>query len=422
MHFLHTFHHGEADLECVNRAMIVLQPKTLATMAPSAFRPVSLQNYPVKILTKVLTSSLQLQIATLIDPDQTGFINGRSISENFVLATEMVQTCHKRRAPTLVLKLDFAKPFDSVNWGSLLMILRARGFPDTWCAWMERLLATSKSAVLVNGVPRPWISCKRGLRQGDAHSPYLFILVADVLQRLIKADASIKHPLTDGHAPVLQYADNTIILVHADHASVQRLKATLDMFAAATGLVINYNKSTATPMHVRPAPLPPLLEALGCHDGSFPQTYLGLPLSNVKLPLAAFAPLIARVDRYLASWKALLLSTTGRVVLINAVLGGLPTYAMGVVLPSPGVVKAIDARRRVFLWTGTDTVSCARCLIAWDDVCKDKEDGGLGIRRLDTQNVCLLLKLLHRLHHPSESSWALWVSQNADLFDLSGRL
>jgi hypothetical protein len=86
-----------------------------AATSPAAFCPVSLENCPAKILTKILTSRLQLQIAKLIDTDQTGFIKGRSITENFVLATELVQCCHKRRAPTLVIKLDFAKAFDSVN-------------------------------------------------------------------------------------------------------------------------------------------------------------------------------------------------------------------------------------------------------------------------------------------------------------------
>jgi hypothetical protein len=68
-----------------------------------------------------------------VDVDQTGFIKGRSISENFVMATELVQCCHKRRVPTLVIKLNFAKAFDSVNWTSLLRILEVRGFPATWC-------------------------------------------------------------------------------------------------------------------------------------------------------------------------------------------------------------------------------------------------------------------------------------------------
>lgn len=121
---------------------------------------------------------------------------------------------------------------------------------------------------------------------------------------------------------MLQYADNTIILLRADNDSVTRLKAVLNSFSAATGLVINFSKSTATPMHVNPTALHAYLDTLQCRAGSFPQTYLGLPLSNTKLPLSAFTPLIAKVDRYLAGWKALLLSTTARVVLVNAVLGG----------------------------------------------------------------------------------------------------
>lgn len=149
---------------------------------------------------------------------------------------------------------------------------------------------------------------------------------------------------------------------------------------------------------------------------------LGLPLSNVKLRLSAFAPLIAKVDRYLSGWKATLLSYAGRVTLINAVLDGRLTYAMGAMALPPGVLDALDARRRAFLWTGTDKATGARCFVAWEKATTRKEDGGLGIRRLDTQNACLLLKLIHRLHHPQDSSWATWARQHINLATLEGAM
>jgi len=97
-----------------------------------------------------------------------------------------------------------------------------------------------------------------------------------------------------------------------------------------------------------------LAEILGCSVSSFPQTYLGLPLSPHKLKFADYQPLLFSFDRYLAGWKARLLSTGGRIVLVNSVLGSLPIYYMSSILLPKKVVEALDAKRRAFLWTGEE--------------------------------------------------------------------
>jgi hypothetical protein len=95
--------------------------------------------------------------------------------------------------------------------------------------------------------------------------------------------------------------------------------------------------------------------------------------------------------------------------LINAVLDALPTFAMGALELPPGVITALDRLRRSFLWAATDRVTGAKCLVAWEWVCRSKEEGGLGIRSLSVQNGCLLTKLLHRLHCAQDESWPRWV-------------
>ena len=115
MRFLRAFHDEQVDLQCINRALIVLIPKTEAAATLSAFKLISLQNCLVKILTKLLTSHLQQQISCLIDVDQTGFIRGRYIAKGFAYAADLLHCCHKRIVPTIILKLDFHKAFDSVN-------------------------------------------------------------------------------------------------------------------------------------------------------------------------------------------------------------------------------------------------------------------------------------------------------------------
>ena len=192
---------------------MVLIPKKPAAVDVDSFRPICLQNCSLKILSKVLTMRLQGEIPKLININQIGFIKGRSISDTFVYALELVQVCHKRKKPALVLKLDFAKAFDIVNWDALDMVLQARGFNSAWRRWMQSM-QSSRTDVLVNGCPGPWMDCRRGLRQGDPMSPYLFILVADVLQVLIRHSGLIRHPtVDDSSCPVLQYAD-----LHTDYS------------------------------------------------------------------------------------------------------------------------------------------------------------------------------------------------------------
>ena len=109
-------------------------------------------------------------------------------------------------------------------------------------------------------------------------------------------------------------------------------------------------------------------------------------------------------------------------MLINSVLDGLLTYTMCAMLLPTGVWEALDARRRAFLWARSDKVSGAQCLVAWENVSHPKEDGGLGIKCIETKNACLLLKLLHRIHRSQGLAWATWVQEHVGLHDLSGDL
>jgi len=262
---------------------------------------------------------------------------------------------------------------------------------------VSNILSSGKTSVLLNGIPGRWITCRRGLRQGDPLSPYLFIIVADVLQKLIsKASRAgdLCHPVDPSlPCPVLQYADDTLILTRGDVGSMQTLKQILENFSLATGLTINFHKSTFIPMNVPPDVASAMANVLGCTLSSFPQTYLGLPLSPKKLRPADYQPLLDSFDRFLAGWKARLLSYGGRIVLVNAVLGSLPIYYMSSILLPKSVCEILGAKRRAFLWTGEDACSGANCLVAWDRVCRARECGGLGIKSLANMNHCMLMKL-----------------------------
>jgi hypothetical protein len=221
-------------------------------------------------------------IPKLISQDQTGFIKGRSASENFIFAADITQSCYKRKVSAVVLKLDFHKAFDSISWEALDRILLAKGFPSDFCLWIRNLNSSSQSAVILNGKPGRWISCRRGLRHGDPLSPYLFNIVVDVLKSMLQnacVNGLLHHPFIENlPCPILQYANDTIIIVRSSEDVIRNLKVVLDSFSMATGLQINYHKSTFAPIHVDPQFSNFLAGILGCPVAAFPQTYLGLPL------------------------------------------------------------------------------------------------------------------------------------------------
>jgi hypothetical protein len=205
---------------------------------------------------------------------------------------------------------------------------------------------------------------------------------------------------------VLQYADDTLILTRGDVASMDSLRKLLDDFSTATGLHINFSKSTSVSMNVDDeATAAGMASAIGCSLSTFPQTYLGLPLSPHKLKVADYQPLITSFDRYLAGWKAWLL-------LVNSVLGSLPVHYTSAVLLPKTVREQLDARRRAFLWTGEEKCHGSRCLLAREKVCQSKEDGGLGVKNLEDMNHCLLLKFVHRLHDQAPLPWKNWFHSN----------
>jgi hypothetical protein len=152
------------DLDLLNKANIILIQKKDDADSIGDFKPISLIHGVAKIVTKVLALRLAPFLSDLISPCQSAFIKKRSIHDNFLYVRNLTRKFHRARNPTLLLKLDISKAFDSVRWDYWLTLLQRRGFPLKWCNWITALLATSSSRVMLNGIPLDPILHGRGLR------------------------------------------------------------------------------------------------------------------------------------------------------------------------------------------------------------------------------------------------------------------
>ncbi|KAL0308178.1 UNVERIFIED_CONTAM: putative ribonuclease H protein [Sesamum angustifolium] len=181
-----------------------------------------------------------------------------------------------------------------------------------------------------------------------------------------------------------------------DLPSIQVLRDTLTEFAALSGLNVNPVKSQIILSRAVQQERRQIVEYLGFQEGSLPVRYLGVPLTSSRLTIADCRPLINRIDTRLAGWNQHNLSYAGRVQLIKC---------------------------EKFLWQGASGRGNAK--VAWDQICKPKEEGGLGIRSMLAMNQALMLKHLWRiLQNDGTSIWVDWIQhyrlRNSTIWTFNG--
>lgn len=148
----------------LNRAHIVLIPKKPDALEVSDYRPISLPHSFAKLFAKLLACRARKRMPEIVAINQSAFIGGRSLHDNFLLVRQVARKIHARRETGLFLKLDITKAFDALAWPFLFDMLRAKGFGPGWIRWIAILLQTSNTRVLVNGMPGRRFHHTKGLR------------------------------------------------------------------------------------------------------------------------------------------------------------------------------------------------------------------------------------------------------------------
>jgi hypothetical protein len=235
----------------VTTSMIALLFKSRVRAALSNWHPITLLNLSYKIYAKALQLQVQLILMETISHEQLAFLPLRFILDNILLTQQTMAWASQSQQALFFLKLDFAKAYDKVDWNFKFEAMTAMGYPGEFVLMVRLLFQDAAACVKVNGSSSKTFQIGRGVRQGCPLAPYLFLIVAEVLNNMVLKEVesgnvrSITLPVENRQQVLAQYADDTSFTLLGQEGTLRYLIRTLETFYLASGLVINWKKSSA---------------------------------------------------------------------------------------------------------------------------------------------------------------------------------
>nr|GEW67837.1 hypothetical protein [Tanacetum cinerariifolium] len=216
-----------------NANLISLIPKIQTPLRVSDYRPISCCNIIYKCISKVVTNRMKEGLGNYIDSNQSAFISGRQISNNILLMQEFMRDYDlEKGASRCAFKIDIQNAYDTVNWDFLKISLVHFGFHTSMIHW---------------------IMGKRGLRQGDPISPYLFTVVMEVFNLMVKRQSRLDS------------------------------RKALDEFTLSSGLYLSMPKSSGFFRCVPDDVKAQINLVMPFRDGELPMRYLGILMTCRKI-------------------------------------------------------------------------------------------------------------------------------------------
>ena len=371
----------------------------------SNYRPITLLNTSLKILTRILTRRVQKVVHAVVSPSQTA-VPGRFIGTNIRLISDLLSTAKDTKAPTGILLLDKEKAFDRLSWEYMTKVLEAKRFGPDFRKWIAILYHASSSRLKINNELSDPIPLRCGVHQGDPLAPLLYVICDDPLIEAIDQDQNIKGVrlgTSDTWTKTSAFADDLAVLPSCDQ-DIQAINRHLLLYEKASGAKFNRAKTEAVVYHFQPTPCDLFPTYTTDSDHTF--RYLGVTCGlNLDLAAAWREP-VAKYTACLERWKRVATSLTGRIVALKSFALPILTYTASA-LPIPrSILDEIDKLAWKFLWVGR-----RRARVNKDTCQLPREFGGLGYPDIPAQfqrlHVKWVTRLLTALEEPAPPPWTI---------------
>ncbi|XP_058756614.1 uncharacterized protein LOC131629831 [Vicia villosa] len=369
MRFIRDFHEKARLTKACTSSFITLIPKVPNPQFLSEYRPICLVGSLYKILSKLLAMRLKSVIGNLFFIKQSTFIKCRNILDGILTVNKILDLAKREKRSCLVSKVDYDKAYDSVSWNYLRFMLIRTGFGSKWLDWMEACVFLSSMEV------------EKAVDLGEFKG-FSFGVGESV--------------------DILQFTDDTVIIGDGSNDNLWSLKTVLRAFEIMSGLKVNFYKSNIYGVNLSDRMLN-MESFLACGVRYLPFKILGVMVADSPRKEVMWKEVINIMRNRLSIWSSRFLSIGGKVVLINSMFNSLPLYSLSFYRAPKSHSRDKKNPRKVTL----EGVEGSRGIqwLSWSKVCKEKNQGGLGIRDVESFNTTLLMKWKWRIIKEDIAVW-----------------
>nr|XP_048330728.1 uncharacterized protein LOC107407973 [Ziziphus jujuba var. spinosa] len=336
----------------INRSFVVLISKVTGVTEFKHLRLISLYNTVYKIISKIIADRLRPILRKIISPNQSAFVPGRWIGENTILVNEVVHAMNRKKGLKEIagIKVYMQKAYDRMNWVVMTRLLTLFSFSEKFTKLILNCISSISMELLLNGSIFGRILMERGLRQGDPMSPFLFIIMAELLSRMLFKWESDKK---------------------FNGVKLGRLSPSISHII----LSIEKNEDVSSHAMCQRKTKFAIKRCFKMKELDRNTKHLDLPLFIARNKSVAIEDFKSKIEVKLQGWKAKLLSQVGRATFVSHVVNAVPVHTMSSFLLPKGWCEKIEQSTRAFLWRNDVKKSRDFHPVAWSRIRKLLAEG-----------------------------------------------
>ena len=362
------------------------------------WRPISLLNVDSKIGSKALAKRIEKVLPSVIHFNQCAYVKDRSTFDALRTIEDIMNLTKTRNISGLLVAVDFQKAFDSVNWKFLTNTLQSFGFGPVFIKWVKTFYSGITSCVMNNGFSSGYFEVKKGVRQGDPLSAFLFILVIEVLAINIRNNKNIKGIKVGNIEIKLSIFADDLTAFLKNKTSYDNLMNTLEQFEKCSGLKVNKDKTEAHWLGRYYDNPPALLSDVKRVNKAIKILGIFFTYDDALAYSLNFDRLIQSIDNTLNLWKWRNLTIFGKVQIIKTFIVPKISYMTNIISLDAIKLKELNKKFFTFIWNGKDKIKRSVLISNYDK-------GGLKMVHLESYIRAQKVICLKKYWQNYSSTW-----------------